>query len=146
MIMESLEERIIRHEGFRSLPYLDILGNPTIGFGHCFPSDCADKYKDGITVEHATQLLEQDIANTKQNAALEFPWVLGLDDCRASVIYEMCFQLGVGGVTIFHKMIAAIRDHNWPEAAKQMLDSVWHEQTPARCEELAELMLNAEST
>lgn len=141
--MESLKERIMRHEGFCSTPKYDAKGCYAIGYGHDIASGAVDMYKDGITVEHALKLLEQDLTNLKQSAAIEFPWLLGLDDCRQSVIIEMCYQLGVYGVTQFHKMIAAIRDQNWPEAAKQMLDSEWHEQTPARCEELAELMLNS---
>jgi len=139
---ESLEDRIIRHEGFRSTVYKDSLGFPTVGIGHCLTKDQCDNYTNGISYDDAVKLLESDIATVKQNCAKEFPWILGLDDCRQSIIYEMAFQLGVGGVTKFHNMIAAIRSQDWPTAAKEMLDSQWHTQTPNRVEELAELMLN----
>ena len=48
--------------------------------------------------------------------------------------------MGVDGVAAFHDMIAAIRIRDWATASKQMLNSAWHTETPARCEELASLM------
>lgn len=139
---ESIQDRLIRHEGFRSTIYKDSLGFPTIGIGHCLTKDECDNYPNGISYEDAINLLESDICNVKSNCAKEFPWILGLDDCRQSIIYEMAFQLGVGGVSKFHNMIAAIRQQDWATAAKEMLNSQWHQQTPSRVEELAELMLN----
>ena len=138
---ESLEDRIIRHESFRATAYKDSMGFSTIGIGHCLTKDDCDSYPNGISYADAVTLLEADIARTKQNAAKEFPWVLGLDECRAGIIYEMCFQMGVGSVAQFHNMIAAIRQQDWATAANAMLESAWHRETPSRCEELATLML-----
>lgn len=123
------------------MPYKDTLGNWTVGYGHYLGKYC-DKYSAGITVEHGLDMLRDDIGKTISECAIVFPWLLGLDEPRQDVIYEMCFQLGVSGVSKFHHMITAIRDHDWAAAADSMLESLWHEQTPSRCEELAEIMLN----
>lgn len=134
---ESLEQRIMRHEGLRLRPYADTLGKLTIGYGRCLTTN-------GISTDEAMQLLENDIDEAKIAMNQSFPWVLGLDDVRQGVIIEMIFQLGVAGVQGFPKMIAEIREKDYNIAAKEMLNSVWHSQTPDRCEELANLMLNGD--
>ena len=58
------------------------------------------------------------------------------------VLTEMCFQLGQSGVRKFRKMFAAIGKKDFPEAGKQMRDSLWHKQTPARCIELSHIIQN----
>lgn len=136
---ESLEQRIMRHEGLRLRPYADTLGKLTIGYGRCLTTN-------GISTDEAMQLLENDIDEAKIAMNQSFPWVLGLDDVRQGVIIEMIFQLGVAGVQGFPKMIAEIREKDYNIAAKEMLNSVWHSQTPDRCEELANLMLNGDQS
>lgn len=134
---ETLEQRLLRHEGIRLRAYKDSLGKITIGVGRCLETE-------GISEEEAMYLLKNDVESVKEAVAQVFPWTLGLDDARKDVLYEMCFQLGVHGVAQFKHMIAAIRDHDWETAADEMIHSAWHEQTPARCEELANIMLNGE--
>jgi lysozyme len=51
----------------------------------------------------------------------------------------MVFQMGRAGVSRFKKFLTAAGRHEWDEAAKQMLDSRWHQQTPKRAERLAEI-------
>lgn len=133
--METLQQRLVRHEGLRLIPYRDTLGKLTIGIGRCLDTR-------GITEDEAMILLNNDIENVKNNIAKSCPFVLGLDQTRQDVLYEMCFQLGLNGILKFPKMLAAMRDHDYETAASEMLNSAWHAQTPARCEELAELMLN----
>lgn len=132
---ESLEQRLLRHEGLRLRPYADTLGKVTIGVGRCLTTN-------GISEDEAMMMLQHDIDYAKEQVAQTFPWTLGMDDVRLSVLYEMAFQLGVNGVLKFPKMLFAIRSQDWETAASEMLNSAWHTQTPARCEELANLMLN----
>lgn len=142
---ETLESRIIRHEGFCAFPKVDIPPMYVIGFGHDITKTECENYSNGITWNEAEELLEYDLNIIKQNCAKEFPWLLGLDDIRQSVIWEMCYQLGVGGVSQFKNMIAAIREKNWEEAANSMLESQWQQETPVRCQELASLMRTGET-
>lgn len=142
--MESLTDRLIRHEGFCAVPKYDAKGYYEIGFGHDITEKECENYADGITTAQALEFLQADLAKCKQQAKSAFPWLLGLDDLRQGIIYEMVYQMGVHGVAAFHDMISAIRDHDWESASKEMLNSVWHKETSVRCEELAELMLNGE--
>lgn len=144
--METLESRIIRHEGFCSFPKYDAKGFYCVGFGHDITKDECDNYSAGITWEEAEELLYDDLKIIKKNSAKEFTWISNLNDIRQEVIWEMCYQLGVGGVAQFKDMISAIKDNDWDSAAQEMLDSQWHIETPIRCEELANLMISGENS
>ena len=136
--METLRDRLVRHEGIRLRPYADSLGKMTIGIGRCLSTE-------GISQEEAYMLLENDIDNLKNEIPDHFEWFADLDSVRQDVVTEMCFQLGISGVNKFPNMLDAIERGDYPAAAKEMLNSAWHTQTPARCEELANLMLHGES-
>lgn len=130
---ELLIDRLIRHEGIRLQPYKDTVGKLTIGIGRNLDDE-------GISHDEALYMLGNDVHNVQHEAAKAFPWLLGIDDTRQSVIYEMIFQLGINGVLGFPKMLAAMRIADWPTASNQMLNSKWHTETSSRCEELAEIM------
>lgn len=134
MKMETLQDRIQRHEGLRLAPYRDSLGKLTIGVGRCLDTK-------GISREEALYLLDNDLAYVKEHVDTALPWTLGLDDARKGILYEMAFQLGINGLLAFKNMLAAMRDHNWDSAAQNMLNSAWNIQTPVRCRELADIML-----
>ena len=54
----------------------------------------------------------------------------------------MCtFQLGGPRLRKFKKMIAAINDSNWDEAAAQMEDSRWYKQTTNRATRLIDRVI-----
>lgn len=139
---ETLESRIIRHEGFCSVPKIDVYPNFVVGFGHDISKSEYDNYSNGITWDAAESLLQSDIFVVKSECAKVFPWILGLSTLRQEVIWEMAFQMGIEGVSAFKNMIAAIRDQDWNKASQSMLDSAWHSETPSRCSELANLMKN----
>lgn len=128
-------QRIMRHEGVRLRPYEDTLGKLTIGYGRCLTTH-------GISEDEAGVMLNNDIQDARYALNQSFPWTLGLDDVRKDVLTEMIFQLGVAGVQGFPKMLAAIREKDYNTASKEMLNSMWYKQTPDRCAELANLMLN----
>ena len=70
-----------------------------------------------------------------------------LDDARRAVLISMSFQMG-GGVRKFRNFTKAVKEQNWGEAAAEMLyrsadsrsPSLWHGQTPERCERHAYAM------
>ena len=140
---ESLEDRIKRHEGFRSKPYLDTTGNWTIGFGHKLTDDQAQEYANGIDEITAEDILEKDITAAQAELNHALLWVSNLNDTRHGILVEIAFQLGLHGLLLFRRMLAALQDGDYQTAANEMLNSVWHTQTPERCEELSNLMASA---
>ncbi len=132
-MIETLEQRISRHEGTKLKPYKDSRGFLTIGTGRCLDTK-------GISVDEALYMLRNDIKACQQAVTSNLPWVTGLDDLRREVLVEMAFQLGINGLLGFKHFLEYAQFHQYDSAADEMLKSAWHTQTPRRCEELAEIM------
>jgi lysozyme len=63
-----------------------------------------------------------------------------LDDARQDVLADMAFNLGVGGLMDFRRMLAAARAGAYDLAAAEMLASDWASQVGARARRLSILM------
>lgn len=124
---------LIKHEGMRSRPYLDTTGNLTIGVGRNLTAN-------GISDKEAAEMLWNDIEKALDAANNAFSWIKTLDKTRKNVIYSMVFNMGIGGVRSFKKMISALENEDWGLAAAEMLDSKWAKQVGSRAIELSEMM------
>lgn len=126
---------IARHEGEKLKPYLDTQGHLTIGLGRCLD-------RVGISHEEAQILFQNDCYRVEKEI---FSVVSDFEDLPQNAqlaLFDMCFQMGAEGLRGFHKMLLAIHSRDWEEASKECLDSVYHKQTPSRCEENAQLLRN----
>lgn len=128
----KLKEELKRDEGFRECVYKCSAGKLTIGYGH-------NVEDNPIPEAFADQLLGYDIAGALAECE-RFDWFYDLSDVRKEVIINMVFNLGVGGVGKFKKMIRAMEDGYWRQAASEMLDSKWARQVGQRALRLAEKM------
>lgn len=141
---ELARESIKQYEGFVPGPYLDTLGNWTQGYGRLMQVT-----KDGYPVlilseAEASALLGVALQTAFRDAAYLFRHFDTLDTARQVVLVNMAYQLGCNGLAGFVRFRAAVERHDWPAAKREMLDSRWAEQTPARAQELAQIMLTAE--
>ena len=133
--MKDLLESIKHHEGFVEHVYDDSLGIPTIGYGFAI--------KDLILDEDiAEDILMRKLERLKRNANSRFKWLEDMPVVVQEVILNMCYQLGVTGVSKFRKAISALQEGDWDEAADEMLDSLWARQTPNRATELSNIVRN----
>lgn len=134
----NLRAMLIRDEGKRYVAYPDPLTGAepaTIGVGHTEPGL---KIGDIWTDAQIDAALDADIAKSLRGCLEHFsPWFENLTEARQSVLIAMAFQLGVGGLLKFVKMIAAVRDEHYEHAANEMRDSRWYQQTPKRCARMA---------
>ena len=148
-ITDELKARIRDHEGCRDEVYLDSLGKATIAIGHLVQPHEKERYKPGvkITPDEIEDLFLIDLnracAGAEQLIGELYKSDKRLPQVIEHVIVEMVFQLGKTGVSKFRKMWKALSEGNKKEAAAQMIDSRWHDQTPIRCKELASLVENA---
>ena len=134
---ESAQERTKRHEWCRVKPYRDSEGILTVGYGRNLEAVL-------FTQGEINLMFKNDWAWARQNA--ETFIVYGhLNAARKGVLIEMIFQLGVRGVKKFKRFLGAARKGDYEQASDEMLDSKWHKQTPARCEELADIFLRGET-
>tara|TARA_Y100001963_G_scaffold32688_1_gene45413 strand:+ start:28 stop:450 length:423 start_codon:yes stop_codon:yes gene_type:complete len=131
--MKDLLEKIKHHEGFVEHVYDDSLGIPTIGYGFAI--------KDLILDEDiAEEILIRKLEKLKRNANSRFKWLEDMPVEVQEVVVNMCYQLGVTGVSKFKKAISAMQERDWVTASEEMLDSKWAKQTPNRAKELSNIV------
>ena len=136
----SLIDRIKINEGTRRgkgglhIPYYDSEGLLTIGYGILI-----DPESGGLWEEEAEFLLQNRI-KLSLNQAQQFPWFAKLNQNRQEVIVEMVYNLGYQGFNGFKKMIAALEQGDFEEAANQGLDSKWAGQVKGRATRLMDMM------
>ena len=133
-LMNRIKAQLVRHEGLRLKPYRCTAGKLTIGFGRNL-DDC------GISQTEAYLLFENDIQNCEKQLIDEIPEIYNpLDEVRKSVLLNMCFNLGIGGLLGFNNTLAFIAAGDWERAANGILASKWAKQVGRRAIELSELM------
>lgn len=126
-----------RHEGYRSKPYLDTVGKLTVGYGHNIEDV-------GLTESEAEFILANDIERADDGLRQIYPWVANLDEVRRSALIDICFNLGLSGLSKFHNMLGAMALGDWEAAANEALNSRWAGQVGNRAKELAEMIRKGE--
>ena len=133
--LDVAAKRLKSEEGFRSQAYRDTLGHLTIGYGF--------NIEAGITERCAAALMAAQIDEI-QAQLNDYSWFNGLDDVRGSVLLDIAFNAGVGGLLHFPKMLAAIGARNWQGAHDELLDSQAARMLPHRYQPLANMLLTGE--
>jgi lysozyme len=110
--------------------YKDSLDIDTIGYGFAIKDLELDRDICDIILERKLKTLEDRVN-------LKFSWYKYMPQKIKDVVMEMCYQLGVTGVSKFKKTLAYLQDKRWEEASVEMLDSLWAKQTPNRAKELS---------
>lgn len=131
------EQELLEEEGLSLICYKDTEGFWTVGVGHLLKSPC-----DPISLEYAGKLLKEDIAIAKNELRSKVPVYAELDPVRQYVLLSMCFNLGVGKLLQFKKMLLALESKNYVAAAAEMKDSKWYRQVKSRGEKLCYMMSN----
>ena len=133
----SLIDSIKQHEGYVGIVYKDSLGIDTIGYGFAIKDLELDRDICDIILERKLKTLEDSVN-------IKFSWYKYMPQEIKDVVMEMCYQLGVTGVSKFKKTIAYLQDKRWEEASVEMLDSLWARQTPNRAKELSNRVKGAD--
>lgn len=106
----------------------------TLGVGH----DVRDK---PIRQEVIDLMLSNDMADAESDARAIVAVFDQLTDSRKAIVAEMAFQLGRTGLAGFPKMLNALDQGRWGDAADEMLDSeVARIEAPARWWRMADIM------
>ena len=126
---KALIERIGGNEGFRSKPYQCSEDVWTIGHGLTW-----------ITEEESLSILTGRISQLHLKLLDDLDWYKDMPPEVKGVIIEMCYQMGFAGFCKFKRAIANMKEHNWKDAATEMLDSKWAKQTSNRANQLADIV------
>lgn len=131
------ENYVARHEGEVLTPYKCSQGVLTIGRGH--------NLEHGISKAASDFIFKEDMDKTEADLKKYLPDVYdNLDANRQLVLIDMCFNLGIGGLLKFKKMLAAIRTGDYARAAEELMDSAYARQVPERAEENKNILLTGE--
>ena len=132
------------------MPYLDILGVPTIGYGATM------WYGNKVTMDHpkvtklqASRKLRGDVFQ----AVMDCQQLYGdsfcdelLSDTEQEILIHMAFQLGLTKLSKFFKMNKAIIKHDLYGWETEMQDSLWWSQTPRPAVALYNALIEGEWT
>lgn len=169
MNSQRMEDQLLLHEGERLIPYLDTLGNWTVGSGYNLEARGVDALNHilgttfraneehenpfahvRLTRDQSRTVLRADILRVEQAVKVHFPEYLNLNDVRQRVVLDMAFNLGFRALG-FKNAIAAIKAHNFSQAARELYKSKWAYQVGDgeggkfdRCDRLSRMLLTSE--
>jgi len=132
-------------EGFRTNPYIDTEGYPTVGAGFLIgPKGAAlSNYTFSLPKQVSDVWLQELVDNRVKQMNAKPAIMAALNKCnpaRRDVLISMAYQLGTDGLAGFKNTLAMVAAENFAGAASGMLNSLWAKQTPKRANRHAEVM------
>lgn len=167
MNLDKLRRQLEIDEGCVYEMYLDTKALPTFGIGHLIKKEdeeygyCVNIYpflyrdisvegkmirfdrcefKIKVSERRVIECFNQDIKSTIDDCYAVFPDFKEFDEEVKQIVANMIFNLGVNRFRGFRRMIAAINDKNFKEAARQMIDSKWYGEVKSRSKRLVSRM------
>ena len=147
-LINKLQEQLKIDEGIKYEIYEDHLGYATFGIGHLI-TDKDPEYGwpvgTKVSEDRVNEVFKTDVEKFIRETKKVFPDLDNKPDNIQLVLVNMCFNLGAPRLSKFHKFIAAINNEEWIEAAVEMMDSRWANQTCARAQRLKHIVLDHSS-
>ena len=136
--INDLRDLIKKHEGKqikngRHVLYQCAAGKFTCCIGH-------NAEESGFSDAVAELILTEDILETYYDILSILPEFPTYSENRQHGLISLMFNVGKTGFLSFKKMIKAIKNGDWKEAARQAKDSRWYCQTKSRGIEIVELL------
>lgn len=138
--MEEIIKRIKAFEGFSLKPYQCPAKKWTIGYGYNYQDrgfnteTMTEILTNGFSAELADRLVRADAAKCAADAEKNFGFFGRLDEVRRAVIVDMAYQLGIGDLKKFKKMLVCLAKGDYAGAAAEMQNSAWYRQSGRRSE------------
>lgn len=145
-LLDTIKEDLIKHEGYKDEIYLCSEGIPTFGIGHAVKEyDVEWTWPVGTPVEkeRIDNAFQADFEDAVNDVKALIPSLDDKPDQCIRVLVNMAFNLGRTRLGKFKKMLKAVEENNFVEAANQMVDSRWYNQVGGRSVELENWMRNA---
>lgn len=124
------------NEGYRRYVYTDSVGVDTIGIGF--------NLEEGFTEEECLMILRMRMRGFINELSARIPAYLHVGCVRKIVLLDMAYNLGIGRLLGFKRMIAALDREDFKLAAIEMLDSHYARQVKGRAKRNAYMMENGE--
>lgn len=130
---DEIKQQLIKHEGLKLHPYVDVKGKITIGVGRNLTNN-------GISLEECYILLDNDIDRVIAELSTNLPYFLALDEIRQRVLIDMNFNLGLTSFLKFKNTLELVKEGHYTSASQNMLQSNWAEQVGDRAIRLSRMM------
>jgi len=127
---------IALNEGYRRYKYTDSVGVETIGIGF--------NLEEGFTEDESRMILRMRMRGFINELSARIPAYCSVSCIRKIVLLDMAYNLGIGRLLKFKKMIAALDSRDFELAAKEMLDSTYARQVKDRATRNAYMMETGE--
>ena len=121
----NLQTFLERMEGRKSTIYY-VDGVPHIGIGHNINEPISERSIDEIYLDDVKRVYD-DLSHVFSRG---WYWAIGIN--RENALVSIMFTLGLPRFMGFEKMIDPIKAHDWPLAAKELLDSDRGRELPER--------------
>jgi lysozyme len=124
--------RLKTEEGYKAMPYKDSKGLLTVGYGL------------NLTVPQPEAVWAAALAakvGIVEQELQRYDWYQKLDTVRQSVLLDMAYNMGIGGLLHFPHMLAAIAKSDWQTAHDEMLDSQYAKDVGNRAVVLSQMLL-----
>ena len=130
---QALVKDLKQDEGYSARLYHCTAGKPTIGYGRNLEDI-------GINREEAEGMLENDVKAVLCDLGRALPWYGYLPEPIARALANMCFNMGLPRLLTFKKMLSALKDGDYEQAAREALNSRWAKQVGMRAVRIAKLI------
>ncbi len=156
--IDKIKEKLIAEEGIKYKAYKCTAGFITIGVGRNLETNplslseinslnkeqmkayYTNDWDNFILTDKEVDLfLTNDIRKIQQYYKIIFGSSM-MKEVATLVVYDMLFQLGLGGFKKFKKTIAYLKDELYFEAGDEILDSQYAKQTPLRAYRNSQLL------
>jgi lysozyme len=146
---DKLREMLIRHEGYRKIPYADVKGIKTVGVGHNLVANPLNSAMAEYLQEHGeltdemiSDLLEDDVEVAQIGCRKLYPKFDDFSENRQNALTDWVFNVGLGTARSFHQTNLCINLGNWQGAADHLIDSEYARQVHKRAFEISDLIRN----
>lgn len=143
--MSKIFEILKYEEGYRSKPYIDTEGYPTIGIGFLIGPKGAKLSNYTCTIsERVAEVWLQDYVSdmtVKMNGfSVIKSAIMQCNEARKDILMSMAYQMGIPGLASFTTTLGMLSQGQFTYAADNMLKSKWASQTPARAKRHAQVI------
>lgn len=144
---EDLLTDLIRDEGERFVVYDDATGKPLVAgmtlVGKPTISIGVNLTDVPLTPVESRALAKGRIEKSIYAAVEQWPWIEEAPEAVQRGIFNMVYNMGLGGVARFHDMLTALQARDYLGAATAALDSAWARQVGDRATRIADLFRSA---
>lgn len=110
-------------------------GKLTGGIGHNFTDD-------GLSQDVVDLLYKEDVDECVKDLDYNLSSIVNnIDECRARVLIDLCFNEGITDLLKFVKMISALASKDYAAAAFELKNSEWYAQVGLRGPRLVNMLL-----